>query len=111
MATVLPESLRACWAAWRRTPLLHRAAVPDEVAEVAVVEEVVAGGVLVVTGAAVVAGAPADGSSSEEEPHPAASMAISTVTTSRPMVRHIWHPLCARFDRVIISHRAEQAIR
>lgn len=59
MVTVLPDSLRACWAASRSTPLLHRAAAADAV--VVEEEEAVAGGVVVVvTGAAVEAGAAAE---------------------------------------------------
>jgi hypothetical protein len=57
MVTVLPESLRACWAAWSSTPLLHRAAAADAVV---VEEEAVAGGMVEVAGAAVEAGAPAE---------------------------------------------------
>src|SRR4029450_5678552 len=52
MVTPLPASLRACWAASRSTPLLHRAAAADAVV-VEEEEEAVAGGVVVGTGAAV----------------------------------------------------------
>jgi hypothetical protein len=49
---VLPDSLRACWAAWRSTALLQSAAVAD-----AVVLVEAAGAVVVVAGAAVEDGA------------------------------------------------------
>jgi hypothetical protein len=49
---VLPDSLRACWAAWRSTALLQSAAVAD-----AVVLVEAAGAVVVVAGVAVEDGA------------------------------------------------------
>src|SRR5215203_3967870 len=48
MLAVLPDSLRACWAAWRSTALLQSAAVAD-----AVVLVEAAGAVVVVAGVAV----------------------------------------------------------
>jgi hypothetical protein len=58
MVAVLPDSLRAFWAAWSSTPLLHRAAAADGV--VVEEDEAVGGGVVVVARAAVEAGAPAE---------------------------------------------------
>jgi hypothetical protein len=58
MVAVLPDSLRAFWAALSSTPLLHRAAAADGV--VVEEDEAVGGGVVVVAGAAVEAGAAAE---------------------------------------------------
>jgi hypothetical protein len=77
---VLPDSLRACWAAWRSTALLQSAAVAD-----AVVLVEAAGAVVVVAGAAVEDGALAV-LFPPEELHPAATRATSTAGTKRPMV-------------------------
>ena len=85
---VLPDSLRAFWAAWRSTALLQSEAVPD-----AVVVVEAAGAVVVDTGAAVEDGVLAV-LSGLEELHPAASRATSTARTSKPMVvRPITSPL------------------
>jgi hypothetical protein len=76
---VLPDSLRACWAAWRSTALLQSAAVAD-----AVVLVEAAGAVVVVAGAAVEDGALAV--LFPPELHPVASRATSTAGTKGPMV-------------------------
>jgi choline dehydrogenase-like flavoprotein len=91
---VLPDSLRACCAAWRSTALLQSAAVPDAVVVVEAADAVV-----VAAGAAVEDGVLAVLSGSEEL-HPAAISATSAVTTSRPMVvrRIASHPF-VRFAR------------
>lgn len=81
MVTVLPESLRAFWAAAKSTSLLHLAAVPDGV----VVVEAVVGGVAVVAGA-VVEGDGVVELSRLEELHPAAIRATSTPGSSSPTV-------------------------
>jgi hypothetical protein len=81
MVTVLPESLRAFWAAAKSTSLLHLAAVPDGV----VVVEAVVGAVAVVAGAVVEGDGVAE-LSPLEELHPAAIRATSTPGISSPTV-------------------------
>jgi hypothetical protein len=81
MVTVLPESLRALWAAAKSTALLHLAAAPGDV----VVVEAVVCGVAVVAGAVVEGDGVAE-LSRLEEPHPAAIRATSTPGISSPPV-------------------------